>query len=220
MRPRSVSGMIRRAFLLLPSLTRRKPKRAPLTDQGLCLPIRRLSVSPMRSPVSSISTAMSARAEDKPPGRFLLASGRARNPVPAPRRVAGSRDTLNLSPLMGKPEHPAKRGKLPIDRCRAYSGAAGHYIAFNDAFVYAVKPCPCNGRVFEQPDELGSVELDRLRLVLMAGFHMSDEPLCQVCKHAARPSALRCPLHPLPVRYGVPLRSGGLCGGFPCFVLF
>ena len=146
---------------------------------------------------------------------FLLLPGENEIPDPLPGEQPDTRDALNLSPLMGKPQHPAKGSKLPVDRCRAYSGAAGHYIAFYDPFVYPVKPCPGNGRVFEQPIELRRVELDCLRLVLMAGFHMGNEPLCQVCKHRRGLAALRFPLRPLPARYGVPLRSGGPCAGSP-----
>ena len=102
---------------------------------------------------------------------------------PLTREQPDTRDALNLSPLMGKPEHPAKGGKLPVDRCRAYRGTAGHYIALYDPFVYPVKPCPCDGRIFEQPIQLRRIELDRLRFVLMAGFHMGNKSLGQVSKH-------------------------------------
>ena len=90
------------------------------------------------------------RLRASPKVDFLLLSGENEISNPLPGEQPNARDALNLSPLMGKPQHPAKGSKLPVDRGRAYGGAAGHYIAFNDSFVYPVKPCPGNGRVFEQ----------------------------------------------------------------------
>ena len=83
---RSASGRIRRAFLLVPSLTRRKLKRAPLIGSSVTSAQSRFSASPILIPDSSINAAISCNCCGQA-SRYSCSCFRenTKSPCPLPR---------------------------------------------------------------------------------------------------------------------------------------